>query len=48
LFALHAKWLPGTEPEDENLARALFLEQSYWQKMEQVFINGTRKAWSDK
>lgn len=42
---LHAKWRPGTEPDEENLALALAMEDDYWKKMEVTMQNAYAKAW---
>jgi len=44
LCALAAKHLPGKPLDETTLGTALFLERSYWEKMQTVIANGIGKA----
>ncbi|HIF9091450.1 TPA: DUF6890 family protein [Photobacterium damselae] len=46
MLALRRKWLPGENDSEANLARAVWIEQNYWENMEITTANGVAKAFS--
>ncbi|HCE5112906.1 TPA: hypothetical protein NKO82_004554 [Vibrio parahaemolyticus] len=46
MLAWRRKWLPSETDSEENLARAIWLEQQYWEKMQVATANGVAKAFS--
>lgn len=41
-------WLPNCPPDEETMARALWLEKEYWQRMRVCVANGVARAFSGK
>ncbi|WP_415720341.1 DUF6890 family protein [Photobacterium ganghwense] len=46
MLAWRRKWLPGEQDTETNLARAVWLEQNYWENMRMATANGVAKAFS--
>ncbi|WP_414970530.1 DUF6890 family protein [Serratia marcescens] len=44
LLTLRRRYLPGEPDDDESLARALWLDNLYWQNMAIAVNNGIAKA----
>lgn len=44
LLAMSHKWLGKEEPTDEEMAKAHFLEEHYWRRMEAHVAIGIDKA----
>lgn len=43
-MALTERWLPGAEPNADNLGTAKWLENEYWKCMEIAVANGIAMA----
>ncbi|WP_371924878.1 hypothetical protein [Endozoicomonas sp. SCSIO W0465] len=48
LATLAGHWLPNFPPDEETMARALWLEKEYWQRMRVCVANGVARAFSGK
>ncbi|WP_152630812.1 DUF6890 family protein [Photobacterium angustum] len=46
MLAFRRKWLPSEDDSESNLARAVWLEKSYWKNMQVATANGVAKAFS--
>ena len=46
LIIFGKKWFPHEMPEEETLARSLWLERNYWEKMQAAVANGIAKAFN--
>ncbi|WP_196588304.1 DUF6890 family protein [Aliivibrio fischeri] len=46
MHAWRRKWLPNEPDSEQNLAYAIWLEQNYWENMQNVTASGVAKAFS--
>lgn len=43
-MALTERWLPGAEPDTDNLGTAKWLEDEHWRRLEIAVANGIAMA----